>query len=155
MRWRLRLSHGLNTDYTDFSSSNKKGPAKRGLSLASIVGGLFGCNACRTGSFFALANRVLNRLSFAQTRVAGCLDFRVVNEQVRAPIVGDDESETLRIIEPFYFSCTHYNAPWPFIWPSIYNMPLTFVFGRISLKGGKICSTRPTLYHKSPRPHQK
>ena len=76
----------------------------RGLSLASIVGGLFWNYICRTGSFFTLAHRVLNLLPFVQTRVARCLDFRVVNEQVGSTVVGDDKPETLLVVEPFYCS---------------------------------------------------
>jgi hypothetical protein len=76
----------------------------RGLFLASIVGGLFRNYVCRTGSFFALAHRVLDLLSFPQARIALCLDFRVVNEQVGPAVVGDDKPETLLVIEPFYCS---------------------------------------------------
>ena len=76
----------------------------RGLSLASIVGGLFWNYICRTGPFFTLTHRVLNLLPFFQTRGARCLDFRVVNEHVRAAVVGDDKPETLLVVEPFYCS---------------------------------------------------
>ena len=106
-------------DFTNFCFQIKKAPRCRAFLWVNCRW-LYGCNVCRTGSFFALADLVLDCLSFVQTRVAACLDFRVVNEQVRAAVVGDDKSETLWIIEPFYFSCTHYNTPWPHTWPSIY-----------------------------------
>lgn len=110
-----------------FSRRNKKDPAMRSLSPIKIIGRLFGRNVCRTGAFFTLADHVLDCLSFFQTRVAACLNFRVMNKQVRSAVVGYDKTKTFRIIEPFYFSRTHYNTPWPSVWPSICNIPLTFV----------------------------
>lgn len=106
-----------------------KGPARRGLSLASIYGGLFRNYVCRAGSFFTLAHRVLNLLSFVEVGIPGCLDFRVVNKQVGSTIVSDDKPVSFFPIEPFDCSCTHNNTPWPFNRPSIYNMPLTFAVG--------------------------
>jgi hypothetical protein len=108
---------------------NMKGPALQGLSLALIYDGLLWNYACRTGSFFTLAHRVLNLLPFVQVRIPLCLDFRVVNEQVGSTVVSDDKTVSFSAIEPFHCSCTQNNTPWPFSWPSIYTMPLTFVVG--------------------------
>ena len=76
----------------------------QGLSLVSIGSCLFRCYACRAWAFFALADYVINCLTFAQTRIAGGLDFRVMNEQVRTAVVGYDKPKTLLIVEPFYFT---------------------------------------------------
>jgi len=76
----------------------------RGLSLASIGDCLFGNNVDRTGSFFALAHLILDLLPFIQIRIPGCLDFRVVNEQVGSPVVSNDKPEPFLTVEPFYCS---------------------------------------------------
>jgi hypothetical protein len=81
-----------------------KGPARRGLSLALIYGGLFQSYVCRAGSFFTLAHRVINLLPFVQISVPGCLDFRVVNEQVGSTLVSGDKPVSFFTIEPFYCS---------------------------------------------------
>ena len=77
------------------NSQDKNEKPREARPFTGVNLSLFRDYVCRTGSFFALADSVFNRLSFAQTGVPGRLDFRVVNEQVRAAVIGDYESETL------------------------------------------------------------
>ena len=65
----------------------------------------------RTRAFFPLSNLELNLLTFLKSRVAGRLDFRVMNEQVITAAVRTDKSKALLPIEPFYYTCTHYITP--------------------------------------------
>jgi hypothetical protein len=76
----------------------------RDHSLALIYDCLFYNYVCRTGSFLAFAHRVLDLLPLVEVGIPLCLDFRVVNEQVRAAVVSDYKSVSFSAIEPFYCS---------------------------------------------------
>ena len=65
----------------------------------------------RTRAFFALSDLELNFLAFLKIGVAGRLDFRVMNEQIIAAIIGRDKSKAFLPVKPFYCTCTHYSAP--------------------------------------------
>ncbi len=95
--------------------------------MVSITNCLFGNNVDRAGAFLALTKLELDRLAFVQIRVAAGLDFGVVHKQIRPSVIRNYKPKTFASIEPFYFTCTHNNTPWPAIRPSICNMPLIFV----------------------------
>jgi len=55
--------------------------------------GLAGDYVGRTRAFFALSDLELNLLALLKIGVAGALDFRVMNEQIIAAIIGADKSK--------------------------------------------------------------
>ena len=89
----------------------------QGLSLVSTTSHLLGCYVDGTRAFFALAYLELDLLAFVQIRVTARLDFGVVDKQILASVVRNDEPKTFCAIEPLYCTCTHYNSPWPLTWP--------------------------------------
>jgi hypothetical protein len=64
-------------------------------------------DVCGAGAFFALAYVELDRLALLQLGVSAHLDFRMMNEEILAAIIGNDKPKTLFTIEPLYFTSTH------------------------------------------------
>lgn len=75
---------------------------------------LAGDDVRRTRAFFALSDLELHLLALIKRGVAAHLDFRMMNEQILAGIIGGDKSKTFASVEPFYCTCTHYYAPLAF-----------------------------------------
>jgi len=111
----------------------------------SIASHLLGCYIDCARPFFALADFELDRLAFVQIRVAGCFDFGVVHKQICPSVVRNDKPKTLAAIEPFYFTCTHCNTPWPFRWPSICNVSPTFVLEDIPERRKDMLDKTPVI----------
>ena len=72
---------------------------------------LAGDDVGRTRTFFALSDLKLHLLAFVKRGVAAHLDFRMMNEQILAGVVGSDKSKTFASVKPFYCTCTHFCAP--------------------------------------------
>jgi len=75
-----------------------------------LAGDYVGC----TRAFFALADLEFHLLAFVKRGVAAHLDFRMMNEQILAGIIGGDKSKTFASVKPFYCTCAHYCAPLAF-----------------------------------------
>jgi hypothetical protein len=60
-----------------------------------------------TRAFFALTDFEVYLLVFIQGGIAACFNFRVMDEQISAAVIGSNETKTLTCIEPLYFTCTH------------------------------------------------
>ncbi len=71
---------------------------------------LFGHDVNGTRAFFALADIKRHGLTFLKVGVATHFNLRMMNEQLFAAIIGDNESKTFFAIKPFYFACTHCNS---------------------------------------------
>jgi len=86
-----------------------KGPAKTGpfrlsqVLLCDLRRDDVGC----TWAFLALPDLELDLLAFIKRGIAVGFNLRVVNKQIISSIIGDNKTESLLCIEPFYFSCTH------------------------------------------------
>jgi hypothetical protein len=74
-----------------------KRPCFRGRAswFSSFVACLAGDYIGRTRAFFALSDLELDLLTFVERCIAGCLNFRVVDEQIFAAIVGINEAIAL------------------------------------------------------------
>jgi hypothetical protein len=71
-----------------------------------------------TWAFFALADFEIYLLIFIQSGIAARLDFRVMDEQIGAAVIRSDETKSLTCIEPFYFTCTHFELLLAFYRPT-------------------------------------
>jgi len=60
----------------------------------------------RLWAFLSLHNFKFDFVAFLETLVAFAIDSAVVDEDIRT-IIAPDESETLRIIEPFHLASSH------------------------------------------------
>jgi len=79
----------------------------RGSTALSAKSRLLGDDADGTGAFFALADLELDRLAFPKLGVALHFYLRVMHEQLRTAVVGDNESKSLFRVKPFYFTRSH------------------------------------------------
>ena len=61
----------------------------------------------RLGPFFSLGGFEFDGVALVEGFVAAALDVAVVNEDVRATVVRGDESESLGLIKPFYYTLHH------------------------------------------------
>ena len=69
---------------------------------------LAGPNLCRLESLFALRRLVLDGLAILKRLETCAGDVRVMNEQILAAIIRDDEAKTLLLTEPFDRSLCHF-----------------------------------------------
>ena len=64
----------------------------------------------RLRALAALSNREFYALAFLQGLEAIALNFRKMRKQILAAIIGGDEAETLRIVEPLDDPSCHENS---------------------------------------------
>jgi hypothetical protein len=62
-------------------------------------------------AIFALADLVFNLLTLIKGGVTGCLDLRVVHENIVPAPIGCDKSVSFFPAKPFYCTFTHYYTP--------------------------------------------
>jgi hypothetical protein len=74
---------------------------------ASVLGCLAGCNIDRFEAFSALSGGILHYLPFAESLESRTGNVGMMDEQILSSIIGNDESETLLIVEPFDFAFCH------------------------------------------------
>ncbi len=84
-----------------------KGTSQELFLLRNYIGGMW--------TFLALADLELNLLAFIQRSIALYVDVRVVNKQLIATIIGNDEAKPLFWTEPFYCTSTHLYFSWVYL----------------------------------------
>ena len=77
------------------------------LVFSACCFGLAGGYVGRTRAFSALSDLKVNLLAFVKIGVTGAIDFRVMNEQIIAAIIGAYKSKAFCPVKPFYCTCTH------------------------------------------------
>ena len=95
------------------AGKKKASRESRGLYSGLIFGVLLRDDVDGTGAFFALTDIERHRLAFLKVGVAAHLNLRMMNKQLFAAIIGDDESKSFFAVKPLYFTCTHCNSSGP------------------------------------------